>query len=156
MEVVQGVACDRLIANVSPMRDKTEFHPFALLEEKILSIGIALFAVCLFLYALIGFHNRYIADDYWTAALLDQYGFWHSQAVLYTGWSGRFSSIFLDQLLQLLGFNVAKLLPPITLGLWLGVIFSLIASIHEIYYASRHLKVSVFLACATLYTLIYA
>jgi hypothetical protein len=130
--------------------------PAAVLEEAVLSIGIGVFSICLLLYAFIGFQNRYISDDYSTAWLQDQYGFWHSQAILYTGWTGRFSFAFIDQVLQSLGFSVAKLLPPITLGLWLGVILSLIASIHELYYAGKDSKVCIFVACSILYTLIYA
>ncbi|MEJ2571620.1 MAG: hypothetical protein P8Y98_13890, partial [Anaerolineales bacterium] len=59
------------------------------------------FVLPLVLYAWIGIHSRYMADDFWTSGQLKELGFWEAQKYWYLSWSGRFSFTFLVSLVEL-------------------------------------------------------
>jgi hypothetical protein len=60
-------------------------------------------ALPLLSYGYVGIFSRFKADDFSTAAILRDLGFWKAQLHWYTQWSGRFSFTFLVSLVQTTG-----------------------------------------------------
>jgi hypothetical protein len=58
---------------------------------------------------------RYCVDDLCSAALLHRVGFWETQVVWWTGWTGRYSATFFTSLFELIGPWVVKILPMLLL-----------------------------------------
>src|SRR3972149_1831433 len=79
-----------------------------------------------FAMAYVGTFSRYLADDYCTAGVLRSNGFWNGLGSWYVGGSGRFSYIFLMQLLPLPGPGVAPFAAALLLLLWaIGILLLL-------------------------------
>lgn len=79
--------------------------------------------------AYVGTFSRYLADDYCTAGVLRSNGFWDGLAAWYVGWSGRFSYIFLMQVLHLFGPGVTSLATALLLLLWIAGILLLLRNL---------------------------
>ncbi|MFP3854640.1 MAG: DUF6056 family protein [Anaerolineales bacterium] len=76
------------------------------------------FLVVLGFIAYLGWHSRYLADDFCTAGWMQRLGFFESQAYWREHWSGRFSYFFLANSLHLLGPWTTKVVPSILLVGW--------------------------------------
>jgi hypothetical protein len=72
----------------------------------------------LIILACLGTFTRYLADDYSTAGVLVNQGFWKAQAYWYQAWSGRYSFTFLVSLIELAGVRIVPWLPMLGLLLW--------------------------------------
>jgi hypothetical protein len=93
--------------------------PVDLNFRRIVFIGaLALLAVPLVAFGVIGVFSRYAADDYCTAGQLATAGFSGAQLNLYEGWSGRFSATFLITLLEAVGIAAVPALAVAALTIW--------------------------------------
>ncbi|MFN0122897.1 MAG: DUF6056 family protein [Blastocatellia bacterium] len=70
------------------------------------------------LWAWLGGAVRYMADDYFTAALLAREGFLESQRLTYMTWTGRYSFTCAVNLAELAGPWMAGVLPALLLLIW--------------------------------------
>lgn len=83
-------------------------------------IGIILISLLsLLVFAYIGTFTRYISDDYYSAASLQEYGYWGAQAYWWNIWTGRYSFIALILFVDILGLKVYTILPGLSLLLWI-------------------------------------
>jgi hypothetical protein len=73
----------------------------------------------LLIFAYMGTFMRYISDDYFSAASLQEYGFWGAQSYWWKIWTGRYSFIALILFVDLLGLRVYPILPGLFILLWL-------------------------------------
>lgn len=64
-------------------------------------------------YGFIGHYVRYLADDYCTAAIMHQNGFWPTQLYWYISWTGRFSFTLGVSIVELFGMKAATILPAL-------------------------------------------
>ncbi|GAB4452741.1 MAG: hypothetical protein Kow00120_22820 [Anaerolineae bacterium] len=71
------------------------------------------------LYAFLGIFVRYMADDYWWAKVAQEHGLWGAFEYWYTSFNGRFTTIFLQTLLALIGPQTSAIVPPVLIGTWL-------------------------------------
>jgi hypothetical protein len=92
------------------------------------ALWLALFSLAAAALALayIGWFTRYIADDYSYTVILQEYGFWGSQLQWYRSWSGRFSSVLVENIVIISGgLKLARFVPGYLLVLWVaGTYFS--------------------------------
>lgn len=107
-------------------------------------------------YAYVGRFTRYIADDYCSAGLLAQRGFWGAQTWWYQKWSGRFASNAAIGAVEMVGPRAVPLLPAIFLFLWLGLTAWAIRELTLAFGGRHRLLTSIVLAeallCAVLRT----
>ena len=83
-------------------------------------IGITLIPlVSLIIFAYIGTFTRYISDDYYAAASLQEYGYWGAQAYWWKIWTGRYSFIALILFVDILGLRVYPILAGLSLLFWI-------------------------------------
>jgi hypothetical protein len=68
-----------------------------------------------------GWFARYAADDYCTASQVVSMGLLQAQSILYVSWSGRFAATLLITLVELFGPVAVRVLPILTIFVWLGV-----------------------------------
>jgi hypothetical protein len=73
-------------------------------------------------HAYVGYFARYVADDFYTAAVLRDRGVIGSQIYWYIRWTGRFSFTLAVNLAELFGPKIVSYLPGLTLGAWLLVL----------------------------------
>ncbi len=79
-----------------------------------LAAVILVLAILPFVYT--GTFARYQADDYCSAQLLRTDGFWGAQWVSYTGWSSRFSTMFVTGLIDPLNVVGMQILPGLLIA----------------------------------------
>jgi hypothetical protein len=106
------------------MSEKTDM-PVAARIVKRLSPSVVIFGtlttgLALLSYALLGLYSRYYADDYCMSGLVFQRGFWQAQIDQYTGWSNRFSGMFILSLSEFLGRSAVKV--------WTAIVIVLLAA----------------------------
>src|ERR1700730_16572264 len=89
--------------------------PFA-----ISSLLIASFLAPLLAWAYISRFTRYWSDDFCYSSMLCKIGFLRSQVYWYTHWTGRYSFIFTNTALQLIGPRTAHVTASILLLVWLA------------------------------------
>jgi hypothetical protein len=77
---------------------------------------------------------RYWVDDFCSATLLNQVGFWNSLVSTWNGWTGRYSYITALDIFELIGPWVVRILPILLLGL-------LLASLKRFYRISKILPI---------------
>ena len=82
--------------------------------------GVALAVLCVR-----GIYVRYNADDYWTASIVAQLGFWKSQSFWYERWSGRFAYTFLIGIVEAIGPRIVPALVPLAIAGWFAATFAL-------------------------------
>ena len=83
-------------------------------------IGVTLIPLAsLLVFAYIGTFTRYISDDYYSAASLQEYGYWGAQAYWWKIWTGRYSFIALILFVDLFGIRAYPILPGLSLLLWI-------------------------------------
>lgn len=82
----------------------------------LVSLWMISLATVLLAYAYIGTFNRWVADDYCSAASYRAYGFFGNQKYWYTIWTGRVSASFAGTLAQAFGPNLMPVLPSLVLG----------------------------------------
>ncbi len=87
-----------------------------------LIIAIIGFSVGILFFAMIGFHSRYLADDYCYSTSATDLGFFNGFWTTYTTWSGRYSAILFLQGFGYLGRYFPAILPSLILA---GFCFSL-------------------------------
>lgn len=81
-------------------------------------VSAALFILpLLYLYGYLGFHSRFIADDYCIAAVARNLPWYESQIYWYTNWHGAYIVTLLDELLPVFAFDYS-LIAPVLLVLW--------------------------------------
>ena len=88
-------------------------------------VGIAVITILslllpTFIYGYLGYFSRYEADDFCTAGVLREKGFWPAQAHWYQSWTGRFSFTFLVTLSEIFGISLTPFLPILLIALWLA------------------------------------
>ena len=86
---------------------------------KTLSWGILIsvsLPIALYMYS--GRYVRYFADDFGTANILLDQGFWQAQVFRYLSWTGSYTNSFLIFLVELGGVSIVQWLPALTMGLW--------------------------------------
>ena len=81
--------------------------------------------------AYVGTFSRYLADDYCTAGVMRSNGFWNGLAAWYVGWSGRFSYIFLMQLLHQFGPVITPWGTILLLLLWMTGLLMLLRQLFQ-------------------------
>lgn len=86
----------------------------------------------LLVYSYVGFHARYVADDFCTAGTLVSRGFLGSQFYWYTGWSGRFSFTAVVNLVELAGPEAAQFLPAAVALFWIVAVGWVLKKVLEI------------------------
>jgi len=96
--------------------------------------------------AYIGFFTRYMADDYCTAARINEIGFLKSQMVWYSRWTGRFSFSFFVGVAELIGPLVVRFLPLSALICWISTTGWLVYQIAVIARWPRPILTSMILA----------
>ena len=80
----------------------------------------------------VGLFTRYLADDYSTAEVLKNVGFWGAQAYWYQTWSGRFSFTFVINLVEMAGVSIVPWLPVTAM---LVLIIALIWTLQQLFLA---------------------
>lgn len=101
---------------------------------KVISWGILLsVAFPLGVFMFLARYVRYFADDFSTAGVVVNQGFWQAQVYWYRAWTGSFLYTFLTSLAELGGVRVAQVLPILAMTLWMillvktfGLIFRVI------------------------------
>ncbi len=83
----------------------------------------ALSALPLIALMILGTSTRYLADDYSTASILVNQGFWKAQSFWYHAWSGRYSFTFLVSLIEMVGVRIVPWLPMMDLFTWATSLF---------------------------------
>lgn len=83
----------------------------------VIAIGALTTGLALASYAVLGFYSRYYADDYCMSGLVYQRGFWQAQIDQYTGWSNRFSGMFILSLSEVFGYSAIKVWTALVLVL---------------------------------------
>jgi hypothetical protein len=71
-------------------------------------------SVAVYFIVLTSSNVRYWADDFCTATILNQYGFWGAQKYWWLSWTGRYTYHFLIHFFESLGFWTVKIIPVIT------------------------------------------
>ncbi len=95
------------------------------MDHKSRATTVVFFTVLLFmlatlaLYAYLGTFTRYMADDYFTASVLNKEGFWSAQVYWWQTWSGRYSFTFVISFIELFGLGIVPILPTLIIMLWL-------------------------------------
>src|SRR5512132_1681351 len=95
------------------------------MDHKSRTANLVFFAVLLFMlatlvvYAYLGTFTRYMADDYSTASVLQDEGFWGAQTYWWQNWSGRYSFTFVISFVELFGVGIVPILPTLIILLWL-------------------------------------
>ena len=88
----------------------------------VIAIAAGILVCVLLAHAYIGYFTRYIADDFYTAAVLRDRGVIGSQIYWYIRWTGRFSFTLAVNIIELLGPWIVSYLPGLALGAWLLVL----------------------------------
>ena len=83
---------------------------------------LAMLLAPLVVYAYGGFFTRYIADDFCTAAKVQEVGFWQSQLFWYAQWTGRYGYNGVLAILEMAGPWVVQLLPGLTIAAWTWIL----------------------------------
>lgn len=86
--------------------------------------------IAVFVY--IGWYVRYFADDFSTAGILSQEGFWRAQVFWYLSWTGSYLYTFLISLLELGGDGVVRWLPGVVMGLWVILLIAALKNIFQL------------------------
>lgn len=96
-----------------PVKEKILKH----LSSFVVLFGTLTTGLALLSYAILGFYSRYYADDYCMSGLVYQRGFWQAQIDQYTGWSNRFSGMFILSLSEFFGDSAIRVWTAIVLVL---------------------------------------
>ena len=86
----------------------------------------------LFVLMFLGTCTRYLADDYSTAGVLVNQGFWKAQVYWYQAWSGRYSFTFLASLVELAGVHIVPWLPALGLLTWGASLFWMLKQLFRV------------------------
>ncbi len=113
--------------------------PIVSVKEKILKhlssfviiFGALTTGLALLSYAVLGFYSRYYADDYCMSGLVFQRGFWQAQIDQYTGWSNRFSGMFILSLSEIFGYSAIKVWTALVLVLLVAAFAWTLAQINR-------------------------
>lgn len=73
----------------------------------------------LMVFAVMGFHSRYLSDDYISTFYLQDKGFWGAQVFFWNNWTGRYSFITTLLFFELFDVAIAPILPTLYLLFWL-------------------------------------
>jgi hypothetical protein len=96
-------------------------------SDRLVGLGVAAIliialAIALLAHAYIGSFSRLVSDDYCTAAVIRDKGFWGAQQHWYATWSGRFSFTLVMSMVHLLGSQLIPFLPAVTIGFWVAAL----------------------------------
>jgi Family of unknown function (DUF6056) len=108
---------DRISKKNSASPTRPDQHSFLLLTRL---TSVFLLAIPLVLYGYLGTFSRPIADDYCSAVVFRNEGFWGTQKLIYLTWSGRFSSTALIAAANGVGRHLVLFLPGILMICWLA------------------------------------
>jgi hypothetical protein len=109
----------------------------------------------IYLQAYMGTFSRYLADDYCTAGLLKQYGYWGSISNRFFTWDGRYSFSILIFLFDIFGNKFTSVLPSIAITLLLGGTFFLFAQISKRIFTKSNYLLLFLLSSIFVFTLIF-
>lgn len=136
--------------------DSTGVHEVKIPEFKVAvrlpgSLLFLVLVLPLALYARIGFHTRYMADDFWTAGYLRTLGFWEAQRYWYVSWSGRFSFTFLVSLVESMGVSAITWLPLFAIVIWFMGLYWFFGELFKLARLPFHVVFRLVAAALTLY-----
>lgn len=93
------------------------------------------FAVATYYIITTSFSVRYLADDFCSAAIQNEYGFWGAQKYWWNVWSGRYSYNFMVHIFELLGEWTVKIIPWL---IYLGLFGSILPILLVIFNFNRY------------------
>jgi len=115
-------------------------------SESLWVIPALMLGIPLALYAFTGLYVRYMADDYCTAAVLGQRGFWGSQLQWYQQWSGRYSFSFLIGLVESIGSRSSSLLTLFFLMIFMVCLVFVLRDVFDRYLTHLRWEMALLLA----------
>jgi len=88
------------------------------MRRPLLVLLTATCAAALATYAWLGVYVRYEADDFCSAGVLREDGFWRAQLFWYANWSGRWAFTLIVTALQTLGPHITMIAPAVLIAVW--------------------------------------